>query len=38
MKLVSKFALALSFAAITAAPAFAQSDEKPKKEKKGKEA
>lgn len=37
MKLVSKFALALSFAAITAAPAFAQSDEKPKKEKKGKE-
>ena len=38
MKLVSKFALALSFAAVTAAPAFAQSDEKPKKEKKGKEA
>jgi hypothetical protein len=35
MKLVSKFALALSFAAVTAAPAFAQSNEKPKKEKKG---
>ncbi|MEY3940564.1 MAG: hypothetical protein RLZZ604_1024 [Pseudomonadota bacterium] len=41
MKLVSKFALALSLFAVTAAPAFAQSDEKPKKEKKekkGKEA
>ena len=38
MKLVSKFALALSLVAVTAAPAFAQSDEKPKKEKKGKEA
>ena len=39
MKLVSKFALALSFASLVAAPAaFAQSDEKPKKEKKGKEA
>ncbi|WP_445785268.1 hypothetical protein [Sphingorhabdus sp.] len=37
MKLVSKFALALSLAAVSAAPAaFAQSDEKPKKEKKGK--
>jgi len=34
MKLVSKFALALSLFAVTAAPAFAQSDEKPKKEKK----
>ena len=39
MKLVSKFALALSLVAVSAAPAaFAQSDEKPKKEKKGKEA
>lgn len=39
MKLVSKFALALSLVAVGAAPAaFAQSDEKPKKEKKGKEA
>jgi len=39
MKLVSKFALALSLVAIGTAPAaFAQSDEKPKKEKKGKEA
>jgi hypothetical protein len=38
MKLVSKFALALSLVAVSAAPAaFAQSDEKPKKEKKGKE-
>jgi tetratricopeptide (TPR) repeat protein len=36
MKLVSKFALALSLFAVTAAPAFAQSDEKPKKEKKEK--
>lgn len=39
MKLVSKFALALSLVAVSAAPAaFAQSNEKPKKEKKGKEA
>jgi hypothetical protein len=39
MKLVSKFALALSLVAVSAASAaFAQSDEKPKKEKKGKEA
>ena len=39
MKLVSKFALALSLVTVSAAPAaFAQSDEKPKKEKKGKEA
>ena len=39
MKLVSKFALALSLASLVAAPAaLAQSDEKPKKEKKGKEA
>lgn len=38
MKLVSKFALALSLVAVSAAPAFAQSDDKPKKEKKGKEA
>ena len=39
MKLVSKFVLALSLVAVSAAPAaFAQSDEKPKKEKKGKEA
>ena len=39
MKLVSKFALALSLVAISAAPAaFAQSNEKPKKEKKGKDA
>jgi hypothetical protein len=39
MKLVSKFALALSLVAVSAAPAaFAQSDEKPKKEKKGKAA
>jgi tetratricopeptide (TPR) repeat protein len=39
MKLVSKFALALSLVAASAASAaFAQSDEKPKKEKKGKEA
>lgn len=38
MKLVSKFALALSLAALSTAPAYAQSDEKPKKEKKGKEA
>lgn len=39
MKLVSKLALALSIAALSAAPAaYAQSDEKPKKEKKGKEA
>ncbi len=39
MKPVSKFALALSLAAISAAPAaYAQSNEKPKKEKKGKEA
>ena len=39
MKLVSKFALALSLVAVSAAPAaFAQSDEKPKKEKKGREA
>ena len=39
MKLVSKFALALSLVAVSATPAaFAQSDEKPKKEKKGKEA
>ena len=39
MKLVSKFALALSLVAVGAAPAaFAQSDEKPKREKKGKEA
>ena len=39
MKLVSKFALALSLVAVSAAPsAFAQSDEKPKKEKKVKEA
>lgn len=39
MKLVSKFALALSLVAVGAVPAaFAQSDEKPKKEKKGKEA
>ena len=39
MKLVSKFALALSLVAVSAAPAaFAQSDEKPKKDKKGKEA
>jgi len=39
MKLVSKFTLALSLVAVSAAPAaFAQSDEKPKKEKKGKEA
>ena len=38
MKLVSKFAFALSLVAVGAAPAaFAQSDEKPKKEKKGKE-
>jgi hypothetical protein len=38
MKLVSKFTLALSLVAVSAAPpAFAQSDEKPKKEKKGKE-
>lgn len=38
MKLVSKFGLALSLVAVSAAPAaFAQSDEKPKKEKKGKE-
>jgi tetratricopeptide (TPR) repeat protein len=38
MKLVSKFVLALSLVAVSAAPAaFAQSDEKPKKEKKGKE-
>jgi tetratricopeptide (TPR) repeat protein len=39
MKLVSKFALALSLVAVSTAPAaFAQSNEKPKKEKKGKEA
>jgi hypothetical protein len=39
MKLVSKFALALSLVAVSAAPAaFAQSNEKPKKDKKGKEA
>ena len=39
MKLVSKFALALSLVAVSAAPAaFAQSNEKPKKEKKGKAA
>lgn len=39
MKLVSKFAVALSLAALSAAPAaYAQSDDKPKKEKKGKEA
>ena len=39
MKLVSKFALALSLVAVSAAPAaFAQSNEKPKKEKKGQEA
>ena len=39
MKLVSKFALALSLVAVSAAPgAFAQSNEKPKKEKKGKDA
>jgi len=39
MKLVSKFTLALSLVAVSAAPAaFAQSNEKPKKEKKGKEA
>ena len=39
MKLVSKFALALSLVAVSAASAaFAQSNEKPKKEKKGKEA
>ena len=39
MKLVSKFALALSLVAVAGAPAaFAQSNEKPKKEKKGKEA
>lgn len=39
MKLVSKFALALSLVAVSAAPAaFAQSNEKPRKEKKGKEA
>ena len=39
MKLVSKFALALSLVAVSAAPAaYAQSNEKPKKEKKGKEA
>lgn len=38
MKLVSKIALALSLVAVSAAPAaFAQSNEKPKKEKKGKE-
>jgi tetratricopeptide (TPR) repeat protein len=38
MKMVSKFALALSLVAVSAAPAaFAQSDDKPKKEKKGKE-
>jgi hypothetical protein len=38
MKPVSKFALALSLAAMSAAPAaYAQSNEKPKKEKKGKE-
>lgn len=38
MKLVSKFALALSLVAVSAASAaFAQSNEKPKKEKKGKE-
>ena len=39
MKMPSKFALALCLVAVTAAPAaFAQSNEKPKKEKKGKEA
>ena len=39
MKLVSKFALALSLVAVAGAPAaFAQSNDKPKKEKKGKEA
>ena len=39
MKLVSKFALALSLVAVSTAPAaFAQSNEKPKKEKKGKDA
>jgi tetratricopeptide (TPR) repeat protein len=39
MKLVSKFALALSLVALSTAPAaFAQSNEKPKKDKKGKEA
>ena len=39
MKLVSKLALALSLAAFSVAPAaYAQSDDKPKKEKKGKEA
>ena len=39
MKLVSRLALALSVVAVSAAPAvYAQSNEKPKKEKKGKEA
>lgn len=39
MKLVSKFALALSLAALSSAPAaYAQSNDKPKKEKKGKAA
>jgi tetratricopeptide (TPR) repeat protein len=39
MKLVSKIALALSLVAVSAAPAaYAQSNEKPKKEKKGKQA
>lgn len=39
MKLVSKIALALSLVAVSAAPAaYAQSNEKPKNEKKGKEA
>ena len=38
MKFISKFALALSVAALTALPVAYAADEKPKKEKKGKEA